>query len=314
MNDDKSRSEGMVIEGGFGIISAPTGPSENATGLVFVFCFVAALLFAGFKCVAGARGEDWGAWSYVLAAVLILLGVLFGVIWVAMLRSHMKSTGMMKSFTEGGIWVTGDHLYAGKFKLEFRDEIPFSSIDSIVPIPLLRVTWLQDPNSLTLDARMASPALQLVNSKYDAKDFRIARLHIMVGDESKFIHNMMLCRKIMIGDSESVASVTQQPLVRQLQKVLDGIKQYRGKPDPCTLLITPRGGQGSLVLFGAIGGIIKSISDRSAVSQIRKDFETGQFVDKVTGKMVLKLIEEEGWAIHIRPLGTNELGLAGGEW
>ncbi|MCX6896163.1 MAG: hypothetical protein NTZ16_11825 [Verrucomicrobia bacterium] len=319
MSNDQTQNQGKVIESGFGIVVGPTEPPSGAGGIVIAFMFAAALLGVGIKIFDSARGLGFGAWYYIVGGLVLLLGLIFAIGGIVSLMAHLKTpqkkpTGNLKSFTESGIWVTADCLYAGKFTFEFRDEVSYSSIDSLDSIPLSRVTWLQDGNGLMLDGRKASPGMQVVNSKYNATDFRIARLLLMEGSESRYIINMMVKQKIMIADCASATSFTKKPLLNQFQRIADQIKQYRSKSDACTLLITPRGGDGGLLLFGAIGGIFKSFADIQKATQVRKDLQSGQFVDKPTGELVLKLIEEEGWTSHIRSLQVNELGLIGGEW
>ena len=296
---------------GVGIFKGPPSESAERWGCLvpLILCIICAATVGVVMMMSASRPLE-----YIIPSICTLLTLFLGYHAVIIFRTPQRPK---KQLRLEGVWLTRDKAWLGGQEVEIPEE---AFVAELYKRESTRITALRpdakDTGQLWFDPATISLNLQIVNSKYNAKNYRIACIHVKRNGTYIRTYNLMLSRDQVLVIDGFMYTCKMLPLVKQLKKILSGLDQIQlAEIGIFSLSITPRSSSGGAwMMYGAIGGVVKGIADSVKASNVKDSLRRGDFIDQETGEVLLELIEKHRWNIEIRPLGMNELGLAGSEW
>jgi hypothetical protein len=298
---------------GFFAVQASDG-THGCAGMILV-----AIVFLTLVFWETARDEPAGDRTYqIVASVLSVLCVALAVrLLRSIIQKANKSNIAVDSFACRGLWIAPDRVYAGIMDMCCVAPVPpaeFNRKESIqvAAIRTRASTRRGSPEELQL-------GIQLAELTGRRGVYRIGRIQVggpgLNGEDIDFLG---CARPVVVtgGEARSCFSVV---LGAQLSAIARLVRPGTGVR--CRIVISPRAGEGvpsSMIFLGAIGGAVKSLVESvqgsSRESAVRDALRSGSFVDPETSRLLLQLIEKQGWEVDVNALTPGQRGLVGTKW
>jgi hypothetical protein len=312
---------------GLGVLRGPNNPSKAASTTLFVVmtavCIGLTTMWVKSYSASAEIPVHFNPLTIIL--VVVSLGALFFTIRFIVFE---PTNPEVDSIDFEGLWIASDSVTLGRHKGRLVRPSTMNQIYNEGQVSLLSVAPIESDTLVRIHPSKVELQIHLINSKYKSNDYRIAKLVIGSADVNGAwpTCNLMLSggnRFVVLGNA--AYSCAKSTLADQLRLIATGL--HAADPHDTTaryILIKPRSGSngailgGQAYLFGAVGGAIAAavqmVGDSIRTGNVAAALERGQFVNRETCDLLLKMQETQSWKIVVRPSAFNELGIGGSDW
>ena len=287
---------------GVGIFRGPAGFGRGRWGWLVGAIISAFITFAlGWDAFLDGKLD-------VIYLILAILSLLFTLFLFAGFVSAFRQERVARGFDTEGIWLDDNRICMGRHRIDFHEECVIAGLHDVQFADVTQVTPMDSVQ--TVDLSEASITLQMVNSKYDSKVHRIARVSVKQNDTQLCDYE---CMPTFLTLEGKMYNCNLFSMIDQLRLFAKGMRPAQAKKrDIAELCITLRAGLNVSTVAGQ-GSLVHSLATAWKAVQAHEQLLGGHYVDKETGEYLRELSEAHGWRIEARPMRAGELGL-GGEW
>lgn len=260
---------------------------------------------------------------FILSAIFIIITVIFGwgsfvaepvvrndIIFLAFLIfitvscicfsvfTYTYPSRLRKKLMFEGVWLSKDKIWVGDHEINMKSECSINSLIKRECNNPVHAKWKQSKGVSSFDKKKTSIAFQIMNSKYDYKDYKIKKIHI--SQEADDLHYAFSSMPTVLMINGILYSCDMMPFIDQFQKIAESLDLIQEDAGTYYLIITPRGGTllDSTVAIKDVWELISSKRNRRKINHNLDILQNRKFIDKENSEFLVRLIEDYGWDIE----------------
>ncbi len=244
-------------------------------------------------------------WSSFIADTVIREDIIISTIYILITLSCVLFTVFIftypsrpkKKLVFEGVWFSKEKIWLGEHEIVLQKECSINNLINKKHTNRIHAKWKQTKRVSCIDRTKVSMVLQVVDSKYDNKDYIIEKIHILKGKDD--LHYDFLATPTILIINGILYSCKMLTLIEQLKKIAAGMKPFQKNGNICNLVISSQSDTNASfpIITNNIEELKKAIQNKKTTNQTMNALQKKEFIDKRNSDFIIKLSEDHGWKV-----------------